>query len=114
MKFIWTLALLCSMASAQSAPVVIGTFAAEGVDAYATYRNSIRPNYRESDPLARPFVTRGPVALGAYFAVDAGLKIGASYLLRKHGHRKIARIIEFAGIGDNIWGASTSFAGYHK
>jgi len=108
-------ALLAPLAAAQSKTEVALQLLADGADAYATERNvAFRYQFHEADPVSRPFVTHGTPLLAAYFAADAGLKIGAEYWLTRHHHQKLAHVVGWLGIADSAWGASTSFAKYRQ
>jgi len=62
----------------------------------------------ERNPFVRPFVrtTAGQVA---FFGTTASLKVALPIGLRKHGHRKLAAIAEWAGIADSAEGATFSW-----
>ena len=77
--------------------------AASATDAYATYLNTQRFHFRENDPIARPFMG-STAGLATFFILDAGIKLGASTLLRHQGHRRWARAVQVFGIADNAEG----------
>lgn len=105
--------LFAAIARAQSAPTIAILILADAGDAAATYRNSVRPNFHESDPIDRPFVTHGTPLLAGFFAVDAGAKIGAAWWLDHHHHEKLGRVVSWVGIAASAWGIETSLRGYH-
>jgi hypothetical protein len=112
-RFVLFFILLAGSASAQTfKDFAIAQAAVDGIDAFATYRNSTLVNFQEHDSMARPFVTHGPVMLFGYFAADATAKLFVEHELRKHHHEQIARVVGFAWIADNTYGLTTSFRGH--
>ena len=78
-----------------------------GVDAYYTDRDMHRPGFVENDPVARPF-ERSRVGNVAGNAAGVGVEIGSEWWLRKHGHRRLARVMEIAVIGGHATGIATT------
>ena len=88
--------------------LIAGDATAKSIDMAFTMRNWGRLNFQEHDPLARPFVQRGPVvasvAQGMLFAAETF----ASYELHKHGHKKMEKAVLILAIGGNTAGIATS------
>lgn len=87
--------------------IVILQLAASGADAYFTDVNQHRPLHHEQNPIARPFVGSTP-GLIAYFGAQTVIKLTLRSWFRKRGHRRIAEIVEAAGILDNATCATNS------
>jgi hypothetical protein len=89
--------------------------AAKVADFYFTTQNTARSaslySIRESNPIARPFVTHGRPLAAGYFAGCFVLDAVLSHELRKHGHPKMARAVLLFGIADNGIAAATSAHG---
>jgi hypothetical protein len=89
--------------------------AAKVADFYFTTQNTALPASlyvrRESNPIARPFVTHGRPLAAGYFAACFALDAIASHELRKHGHPKLARAVVLFGIVDNGAAAAMSAQG---
>jgi hypothetical protein len=60
-------------------------------DAITTQRG-LSQGLQEGNPIMRPFVTRGPAAQAAGFALGFGAGVGAVYLLHRTHHFKAERI----------------------
>jgi hypothetical protein len=78
--------------------------AANGYDAYSTHRVMQHPRSYETNPISRPFVTRGTPILVTYFATDFALETFGAYKLRKYGHPEWARAWEVVNIADHTEG----------
>jgi hypothetical protein len=87
----------------KTALLVIMQLAASGSDAYFNRRNLGTRDWRERDPIARPFV-QSDKGIVIYFSATAGLKITAAHLLKKH-HHKLSDFASVYGIIDNSEGA---------
>lgn len=94
----------------KSALLIILQLASSGADAYFTQRN-FGHDFRENDPIARPFV-RNTKDLAISSAAFAGAKIYLPHLLRQHGHSKAALTMELSGIALNTAGAVSSAYGH--
>lgn len=81
---------------------------AKSADEWFTMSAAGRPNFRENDPLARPFVTHGRFVAGASQGALFAAEVFTSYELNKHGHPKMAKILLLVGIGGNTAGIATS------
>ncbi|HWY55173.1 MAG TPA: hypothetical protein VNZ03_11965 [Terriglobales bacterium] len=90
----------------------VSQLAASATDAYATYRNTQRSQFRENDPIAKPFMG-STAGLATFFILDAGVKLGSSALLRRQGHRRWARAVQVFGVADNAEGAFFSLINHH-
>lgn len=66
----------------------------------------------ETNPIARPFVTRGRAAAAGYFAGLFAIDTFAAYELHKHGHPKLARALLLFGIADN--GGAAAFSAVNR
>ena len=78
-------------------------------DGVATHRGmSQGSKFTETDPIARPFVTRGAAGQIAFTAGTWAFDLGVSYLLHKTGHHKLERIPLMVGIGYSGYGAAES------
>lgn len=86
--------------------------AASGADAYYTHRVMAAPNPFESNPLARPFVTRGTPLLITGFSAETAIEIFVPHLLRTHNHNRIALAVDLLAIGGHTYGAVTSAQGF--
>ncbi len=84
--------------------LIVLQLVASGSDAYYTNFNLHRPGGYEHNPVVRPFVG-STESLVPYFSVMAGVHIGVPILLRRHHHKRLARLIELEGIADNSEGA---------
>lgn len=60
-------------------------------DAFTTQRGLER-GFRESNPVMRPFVSRGAAGQAAGSALGFGASLGTAYLLHKTHHHKAERI----------------------
>jgi hypothetical protein len=85
--------------------------AAKSADYYFTMRNFSRTQkgfqMAEDNPIARPFVLRGPAVGAVFFAGGWAIDVGAGYLLRKRFPRwKFVPLI--SGIAQNTDGAIQS------
>jgi hypothetical protein len=56
-------------------------------------------HWREMDPLARPFVSKGAPGQFAASVLGYGFSVGTSYLLHKTGHHKLEKFMLDASIG---------------
>ena len=88
--------------------LVVTDALAKSGDMFFTMKNAARPNFQEHDPLARPFVTHGPVIAGVSEGLFFAGEVFASYELHKHGHRRMAKVVLLLGIGGNTTGIATS------
>jgi hypothetical protein len=93
---------------------LVGQLALEGVDAYQTYRDASifwergqGPWFHELNPIARPFVRRGPGSTVGYFAAEAGVKIGVPYLLHRTGHHKLEKYSEMISLSFSAYGVGS-------
>lgn len=86
--------------------------AATGTDAYFTNRNQHARYRTETDPIARPFVSRGQPMLITYFSAAFGIETAVEWELHRHGHDKIAAGVEAFNILDHATGAGMSAHGY--
>jgi hypothetical protein len=88
---------------------------AKVADFYFTTQNTALPESlyvrRESNPIARPFVTHGRPLAAGYFAGCFVLDAVLSHELRKHGHPRWARTVLLFGIADNGSAAGMSAHG---
>lgn len=84
---------------------------ANGADAYFTHRNLARWNFREQNPIARPFVRNTPDLIVSS-AAGLGFTLYAEHLFRKHDHPKFARTLEFGSIAGHTFGAINSARQY--
>jgi hypothetical protein len=91
----------------------VSQLAASATDAYATYRNMQRSEFRENDPIARPFMG-STAGLATFFTLDAGVKLGSAALLRHYGHARWARAVQVLGVADNAEGGFFSVINYHQ
>jgi F420-0:gamma-glutamyl ligase-like protein len=87
--------------------LIVLQLAASGSDAFFTRRNATRPYFHELNPVARPFVSSEIGTVG-YFAGGAAVQISIPFLLRKHGHRRLAETLALTGIADNAVSATYS------
>ena len=94
--------------TASNTTLVLSDALAKSGDMFFTMQNAARPHFQEHDPLARPFVTHGPVIAGVSEGLFFAGEIFASYELHKHGHRRIAKVVLLLGIGGNSAGIATS------
>ena len=94
--------------TASNTALIVTDALAKSGDMLFTMRNAARPDFQEHDPLARPFVTHGPVIAGASQGLMFAGEVFASYELHKHGHRRMAKILLLLGIGGNTAGIATS------
>jgi len=62
-----------------------------GADAITTQRG-LNQGFRESNPIMRPFVTRGAAGEAAGSALGFGAGVGVVYLLHRTNHYKAERI----------------------
>jgi hypothetical protein len=56
-------------------------------------------NFREMNPIARPFVKNGVAGQVAASSIGLGATTGTAYLLHKTGHHKLERLVLNAAIG---------------
>jgi len=94
--------------TASNTALVVADALAKSSDMFFTMRNAGRPDFQEYDPVARPFVTHGPVIAGASQGLMFAGEVFASYEFHKHGHRRMAKIVLLFGIGGNSAGIATS------
>jgi Domain of unknown function (DUF5658) len=79
-------------------------------DALTTQRG-LEQGYRETNPIMRPFVTRGTIGQATGSALGFGAGIGTVYLLHKTNHHKAERIALRLMVGvQSAVVASNSFA----
>jgi hypothetical protein len=81
---------------------------AKSADMGFTERNAGRANFRENDPLARPFVHSGPILAGVSEGLLFAGEVCASYELFRHRHAHMAKALLLTGIGGNTIGVATS------
>lgn len=129
--------LLAASATAQESfwkanrVLIAADVAAKAADAYYTHsmldgvtlHNGIGPNgayitwYRhgyEDNPIARPFVTRGTAGQVGFFSAALAGDVLSAYLLHKHGHTKLEKIVLTFGIGYSVEGAVQSAHAYYS
>ena len=78
-----------------SVSIFAGLIAADAI----TTQRGLNHGLRESDPLMRPFVTRGVAGEAAGSALGFGAGLGAVYLLHRSHHYKAERITMHLLIG---------------
>lgn len=66
----------------------------------------------ELDPIARPFVMHGTALQVTYFAGSWVMDMAITYELRKHGHRKMARVVQGFALASSAWGVETCARNY--
>jgi hypothetical protein len=81
---------------------------AKSGDEFFTMWNASRAEFKERDPLARPFVTHGRAIAGTSEGLLFAGEVLASYELHKCGHPKLAKALLLLGIGGNTTGIVTS------
>jgi hypothetical protein len=90
--------------------IILLHLAANGADAYLTHRGMQMPIHRETNPIARTFVTHGTPMLVGYFATDTALEFAGAWELRRHHHPKLARGWEVFNIADHTGGVVVCLA----
>jgi hypothetical protein len=88
--------------------------AATGADALTTQYTVSFPTAVEHDPLARPFVLRGPVLLSVFFAGDLAGSLYAERQLKIRGHKKMSLILTLGEIAGHGFGAAWSAKHYRS
>jgi uncharacterized protein DUF5658 len=68
--------------------ILAGLVAADAI----TTQRGLSQGYRESNPIMRPFVTRGTAGQAAGSALGFGAALGTVYILHKTNHHKAERI----------------------
>jgi hypothetical protein len=118
LKFSLTLALVLTASWARGqtpdAPkpttegVLIATKAdSHAADAYFTHWNMSRNNFREHDPLMRPFTRSTPTFVAFSAAAFMG-EVWIEHRMRRHGHARLANALTLTSIGVHAEGAVTS------
>jgi hypothetical protein len=77
--------------------ILAGVVAADGISTQKILNGG--GQWREVNPLARPFVNQGAAGQLAASVVGYGFSLGTSYLLHKTGHHKLEKLMLDASIG---------------
>lgn len=93
--------------------VIVLQLASYGADAYYTNVNMQRHDFREHNPLARPF-TRNTLTLSLSSAAGIGATLYGEHWLRQHGHPRLAEIAEIGTIAGHTAGAAYSATHINK
>jgi hypothetical protein len=79
------------------AGILAGLVAADGISTQEILHGA--GQWREMDPLARPFVNQGAPGQLAASILGYGFSLGTSYLLHRTGHHKLEKLVLDASIG---------------
>ena len=88
-----------------------GQLAASGADAYITDWGRQQPNFRELNPVARPFMG-SRAGLVVFFGAGAAGNIILGHYLHRHGHGKLEIMQRSAGIIGNASAAAFDSRNY--
>jgi hypothetical protein len=77
--------------------ILAGLVAADGISTQEILNSG--GHWREMNPLARPFVSKGAPGQLAASVLGYGFSVGTSYLLHKTGHHKLEKLMLDASIG---------------
>jgi hypothetical protein len=77
--------------------ILAGLVAADGISTQEILNTG--GHWREMNPLARPFVSKGAPGQFAASILGYGFSMGTSYLLHKTGHHKLEKLMLDASIG---------------
>ena len=79
------------------AGILAGLVAADGISTQAILHSA--GQWREMNPLARPFVNQGAPGQLVASVLGYGFSLGTSYLLHRTGHHKLEKLMLDAAIG---------------
>jgi hypothetical protein len=79
------------------AGILAGLVAADGISTQKILHGA--GQWREMNPLARPFVNQGASGQLAASVLGYGFSLGTSYLLHRTGHHKLEKLMLDASIG---------------
>jgi hypothetical protein len=79
------------------AGILAGLVAADGISTQGILHGA--GQWREMNPLARPFVNQGAPGQLAASVLGYGFSLGTSYLLHRTGHHKLEKLLLDASIG---------------
>jgi hypothetical protein len=90
--------------------IFAGLVAADGISTQEILNSG--GHWREMDPLARPFVTKGAPGQLAASVIGYSFGVGTSYLLHKTGHHKLERLMLNTSIGVETEVVSSNLISY--
>jgi hypothetical protein len=92
------------------AGILAGLVAADGISTQEILHGGSQ--WREMNPLARPFVNQGAPGQLAASVLGYGFSLGTSYLLHRSGHHKLEKLILDAAIGVEAGTVSSNLIWY--